>query len=229
MGVPPAHGLARAQEPHRLTSMEGRRPVLRNPYLWGFVVGAVLVTLSVPLLRRVPPAPAPIGVVPAWTLTDSTGARVGSAALAGRTHVLVLLDASCTTTCARTEGAVARAVRSFAEMGADVPVVTIDVGGADATALRALLASHGAPRGWIAAGGSAEQACALARGSFAAVRGIAVPCERMHDLAHSARALVVDGQGRIRASIDLEGDGEELLHRSLAVLEDRPMASTGAQ
>lgn len=198
---------------------------LRNPYLLGFLVGAALVTASVPLFRSVPPAPAPIGDMPAWSLTDPTGRDVGSASLAGRTYVIVLAGSRCRGPCARARQELVRLSDRFAAVGAEMPIVVVEVDFDDAIAgIR--------PRGddlerppWIVAGGSRERTCALAQASFARIRGIRLACEQVHALAHDPHSLIVDGQGRIRASIRLDAAGlDETFHRGLAVLEKRPLA-----
>jgi len=173
----------------------------RDPFAWALVAGIVLVTLSVPFFRHEPPAPAPIADMPAWTLTDASGAVATSAALAGRTYVLVLTDPRCTGTCARIAGDLATMHEMFLKLEADVAIVRIDV------------AAH------------PDATCAFVKATFARLRRIQVPCERLHDLADDPHALIVDGQGRIRSIIRLDRPGlDETFHRALAVEENRPFA-----
>lgn len=197
----------------------------RDPYLWAFLIGAAIVTLSVPFFRRVPPAPAPIADMPAWRLLDASGRVVDSASLRGRTYLLVLVDGACQGSCARVGRDLARMEKALREIRADVLIVTVDVGagaGAAAGWTAFLERSGGQAEGWLALGADPAAACALAQQAFARVRGLNVPCERVHDLADDPHALIVDQDGRIRASIRLDREGlDETFHRSLAVLEKR--------
>ena len=57
--------------------------VLRNPFVWFFFAGIILITLMRPLLRREPAPPPVVGQLPAYSLVDTTGRSFGSAELAG--------------------------------------------------------------------------------------------------------------------------------------------------
>ena len=209
-------------EPGRLSRLP--RP-LRNPYVLGFLIGAALITASVPLFRRIPPAPAPIGEMPEWSLTDNEGHAVGSVTLAGRTYVIVLSGYRCTGPCARASRDLAALERRFSAVGVDLPVVMVHVDVVDPSALR-WVDLEAEPSPWIFAIGSRDETCALAQASFARVRGIALSCDQVHALAHDPHALIVDELGRIRASIRLDASGlDEIFHRGLAVLENRPIAA----
>ena len=196
----------------------------RYPYASAFVVGIVLVTLSVPFFRRVPRAPAPIGTMPAWTFQDAAGHDVASTSLGGRTYLFVLTSATCEGSCARVGRDLALMQGLLAKVKADASIVSVDIGGGGAALGSYLTRSGGQPEGWLALGGSPESACAVARASFAKVRRIELPCERLHDLTDDPHALIVDGQGSIRACIRLDREGlDEAFHRMLAVVENRPV------
>lgn len=203
----------------------------RYPFALAFVVGILLVTLSVPLFRREPGSPTPIGDMPPWSFVDEAGASVTSVSMAGRTHVLVLVSSTCEGSCARIGRDLALMESLFADVKANVAIVTVDISGADAAGVAAFRERSGGKRsaregqgGWIALSAAPAAACTLAQESLARVRHIQVPCERLHDLADDPHALIVDGKGRIRACIRLDRDGlDETLHRSLAVVEDRPI------
>lgn len=203
----------------------------RDPFAWMLVIGLALVTLSVPLFRREPPAPAPIGDMPAWAFRDAGGRLTESASLAGRTYLFVLVSSACEASCARVGRDLARMEDLFARVEADVTIVTLDVTAADPAATRQFLARSGATAGaWLGltSHGAAPQApCDLVRATFAKLRRVQVPCERLHDLADDPHALLVDGQARIRACIRLDREGlDETFHRALAIVENRPVETT---
>jgi cytochrome oxidase Cu insertion factor (SCO1/SenC/PrrC family) len=199
--------------------------VLRDPFVIAFVVGAAVLTLSVPFFRRVPPAPAPIGAMPAWSFEDQDGRAVTSAGLGGRTYLLAMVSPTCGQACVRVGHDLAALESKLHEMKADVPLVVVSPVESTAVERAAFVASSGGDGAtWRMLGGPPDATCALAQGSFARAAHVIVPCARVHDLAHDPHVLIVDGEGRMRASIKVDLEGlDEALHRSLAVLENRPI------
>ena len=62
------------------------RTVLRNPYVWGFVIGIVTLTLIRPLLRRIPEPPPVLSQLPDFALEGADGKPFGSAELSSSTR-----------------------------------------------------------------------------------------------------------------------------------------------
>ena len=198
----------------------------KNPWILAFLVGAVLVTLTVPFFRHVPPAPAMTGSLPAWRLQDEAGRPLGSAELSGHVVVMAFVSQGCRSACERVGAGLASLSRRFDEVKApvDIVVVVIDSDpGAITPASRAAWASRvmpGASRLHVA-GGPRQDTCPLVLAAFGA-RGKAAGCERLHALADQARLVLVDGQGHLRGDYGSDGLGlDETFHRALAVLENR--------
>jgi protein SCO1 len=72
---------------------------LRYPFLWAFVLGALMLTLLRPCLRRVPPPPAVEGALPAIVLVDAEGKRLDPAVLAGSVWVIAFEPRPCDGAC----------------------------------------------------------------------------------------------------------------------------------
>ena len=64
------------------------RTVLRSPYLWGFVIGIVTLTLIRPLLRHIPEPPPVLSELPEFSLVGVDGKPFGSAELRGQVYVV---------------------------------------------------------------------------------------------------------------------------------------------
>ena len=71
------------------------RTVLRSPYVWGFVIGIVTLTLIRPLLRHIPEPPPVLSELPEFSLVGVDGKPFGSAELRGQVYVVNFWYAGC--------------------------------------------------------------------------------------------------------------------------------------
>ena len=123
-----------------------RVPILKNPWIWAFLVGAIVLAALRPLLRHVPEPPPVLGRVPAWTLTDSAGRPFGSTDLRGEVYVVSFFFTRCPSICPALMRGVARLQEGFDSRGDEgIRLVSISVDPEHDTpeVLRGYAATHG--------------------------------------------------------------------------------------
>ncbi len=202
----------------------GTSPVLRNPFLWAFLIGIVSLTLIRPLLRRVPEPPPLLVQLPAYRLVDSGGGSFGSADLAGKVYVANFFFTRCVSICPDLTRSMARLAARYAEARvADVLLVSITVDPEHDTPerLAEYAAAHGVdPRRWALLTGEPERVRELILGGFKMALGRAEQHQdSLVDIAHSGKLVLVDGAGWIRGYYDSDAEGQdETFHRSRHVL-----------
>lgn len=214
-------------EPGEDRGEQPRTPILRNPYIWFFLVGAVTLTLMRPCLRREPPPPPVVGRLPAWELIDARGEVFGSADLSGRVYVADFIFTRCASICPLLTRAMVRLQERYDERGVEeVHLVSFSVDPEYDTPerLRAYAELHGAdPERWTFLTGEKERMRELLVGGFKLAMGEApADPENLIDIAHSAKFVIVDGEGGIRGYYDTDEQGlDEIFHRSRHVLRER--------
>jgi len=199
-----------------------RRSLWREPALWGFLIGAAMLTAVVPLLRRVPDPPPVVGHVPAswaWRLEDAGGRAFGPRDLAGRVAVIGLLGRD-----GDSASVLGRAMRTLDERyertGADILLVSIDVADRSAAERGAWIAAHahGRPARWHALGGVRATACGVADDVFSSA-GEPIDCAR--GVIDASRLALLDGSGALRGIYGSTGESlDEAFERSLRVLDE---------
>jgi protein SCO1/2 len=205
------------------------RRVLRNPFVWFFLIGAISLGAIRPFLRHEPAPPPVVGHVPAFRMTSSDGKPFGSEDLAGRVWVASFLFTRCASICPL----LARSVHGLQERYRDweidgVHLVSFTVDPEHDTPAR--LAFWGAEQGqdperWTLVTGRAEEVRALVVDGFRLALGPPEVVEDIVDVAHSGRLVLVDGRGRIRGYYDSDGEGlDEVFHRSVHVLREETRA-----
>jgi protein SCO1/2 len=146
-----------------------------------------------------------LGEVPAFALTDSSGAAVHRSDLAGKAWIAGLLFTRCKTTCPLL-------VARMDALGAELPegvwrvAVSVDPTWDTPARLRAFAAAHGAVEpSWVFLTGSEGEVRRLAVEGFKL--GVAPtppedPRAAEEPITHSTRLVLVDGAGRIRGYYD---------------------------
>jgi protein SCO1 len=200
------------------------RSLLRNPYLWGFLIGIVTLTAIRPLLRRVPEPPPVLSTLPEFTLTDVDGKPFGSRELAGQVYVANFFFTRCGSICPTLMRGVGRLQAGFDERGIDgVRLVSISVDPENDTpaVLKEYAAAHGVePKRWTLLTGDPEKVRALV------VDGFKTPMDRVPEggptpieVAHTGKLVLVDAHGRIRGYYDSDEMGlDEVYNRAQHVL-----------
>ena len=174
----------------------------RYPFLFLFIVGALLITVTRPCFRRIPAPPPVSGRLPAVALTDPGGLPIAAGALHGQVWVLWLYDAACGPSC---DPALARLRELAGALDEDriegVRILSVVAGGAPGDA--------GTPR-LVVAGADAAAAAALA-----AAIGTTVP------VPAPGRLAIVDRDLNLRGSYAADASGfDEVYNRAQHVADE---------
>ena len=210
-----------------LPRTEQRRSVFRNPFVWAFFVGIILLTLMRPLLRFDPDPPPVLAELPAWVLVDQGGESFGSADLEGSVYVANFFFTSCTSICLPLMRAVSTLDERYEREGVEgVRIVSITVDPEADTPER--LAEYGAelgvvPARWRLLTGDPDDIRTLVVQGFMTAMGEREELSGgFFDIAHAGKLVLVDRQGRIRGYFDYDALGlDEVFHRSQHVLRER--------
>lgn len=106
---------------------EQKTPLFKNPYLWGFILGAVALTVMRPLSGMMQSAPPPIAKLKPWVLVDQDGQAFGSEQLKGKVWVANFIFTTCPATCPGLTRALKKVEHSFRDLGDSVAFVTFTV------------------------------------------------------------------------------------------------------
>ncbi len=208
-------------------------PLLRNPFVWAFVVACATLTLMRPLLRREPAPPPVVGRLPSFSLVAASGEPFGSDDLQGQVWVASFFFTRCPSICPTVMQAMASLQARYLESGIEgIRLVSISVDPANDTPerLRAAASRYGAdPARWMLLTGDAARVHDLCeRGFKLAVNEPAVGPSGELDVAHSGKLVLVDPEGSIRGYYESDEMGvDEVFWRSQHVLKEA--RSSGAR
>ncbi len=199
--------------------------VLRNPFVWAFFAGVVLLTLTRPLLRHEPAPPPVLSRLPDFSLTSATGEPFGSRELAGRVWVADFVFTRCASICPLLTAAMGRLQRRYAEAGeggVHLVSITVDPEYDTPERLRDYGTAHGIdPGGWTLLTGDPADVRRLILEGFRTPLGEVEDDAGLVDIAHSGKFVLVDGRGAIRGYYDSDATGlDEIFHRSRHVLAE---------
>lgn len=206
--------------------VEGRVPLHRNLYVWGFIIGCIVITAIRPFLRHVPAPPPVLGHVPSYTLTDSSGKPFGSADLRGHVYVANSFFTSCPSICPALMRSLAKLQDRYKAEGVlGIRLVSISVDPVNDTParLQAYAAGIGVdPKRWTLLTGSPEEIRAIVVGGFKTAMGEpATEPPDLIDITHSGKLVLVDAEGGLRGYYDSDEMGlDEVFHRSQHVLHE---------
>lgn len=210
------------------------RSILRNPYVWGFLIGIVTLTAIRPLLRRVPEPPPVLSQLPAFSLVGTDGAPFGSEQLKGQVYVASFFFTSCRSICPGIMKGVARLQDGFAQRNIDgIRLVSISVDPEHDTP--AVLTEYGKsvgadPARWTLLTGDPESVRSLVVDGFKTPLVTPPPgAPTPFDIAHTGKVVLVDGKGRIRGYYGTDEMGlDEVYNRAQHVLrQEREGKSPG--
>jgi protein SCO1/2 len=194
--------------------ISARRPpitarLVGNPFIWAALVG---VLFGLPIVRsvtrRLSAAPAVLGTLPAFSLTDQRGRPFGTRELAGRVWVADFMFTSCEGVCPLLAERMAEVGRRARKLGPDFHLVSISVDPARDTPdrLAAYATRFGAnPLAWSFLTGPADAIEATVVGGF----------------------KVGMGRERERAAAPGAGDFWQVFHGENLVLVDRKLQVRG--
>jgi protein SCO1/2 len=201
-----------------------RRPLAArlagSPWLW---LGLVAVLFGLPILRSVSrqlgTAPAVLGTLPSFELTDQTGKGFGTRQLAGKVWVANFMFTACEGVCPLLTQRMVEVGRRTKRLGPDFHLVSISVDPARDTPER--LAAYGAryganPASWSFLTGSAKALEAAVVDGFKVGMGTTGPADAgappdILQIFHGENLVLVDRQLRIRGYFQASPEGIDLL------------------
>jgi protein SCO1 len=203
---------------------ESRVPLVRNPYLWAFIIGCVTITLIRPLLRRVPEPPPVLSTLPEFQLVDSRGQQFGSADLRGQVYVASFFFTRCPSVCPLLMTRMAQLQTRLRDAGIDdirLVSITVDPVNDTPAALREAEPRYGVDQTrWKLLTGTPDRVRGLCVDGFH-VPGFEQAYRGEGDIPHTTKVVLVDGRGRIRGYYDTDETGlDEVLHRARHVRDE---------
>jgi cytochrome oxidase Cu insertion factor (SCO1/SenC/PrrC family) len=111
----PTSGTAQVSAPHWL----------KSPFVWAFVLGAVVLTILPVMQRRFLKAPPPIAPLVPWSLsTVDEGASFGSQQLRGSVYLVAFAPGPCDAACVDRQKAFGRGLEHTDDLGTSVHLVS---------------------------------------------------------------------------------------------------------
>ena len=207
------------------------RAIVRNPYVWGFVIGIVTLTLIRPLLRHVPEPPPVLSKLPEFSLVGVDGKPFGSAELRGQVYIANFFFTSCRSICPALMKGVSRLQDAFVQRNIDgirLVSITVDPEHDTPEVLGAYAAALSVdPRRWTLLTGDPDQVRGLVVDGFKTALFPPKPDSPPPlDIAHSGKLVLVDGAGQIRGFYDSDELGlDEVYNRAQHVLRQQREAA----
>jgi hypothetical protein len=121
-----------------MADAEPKVPIWKNPYLIGFLIGAVFLTILPIMQRQFLKAPPPIRQLNPWELTSLGGGAVSSAALAGKVVLITTELGPCDAACVERQNLFGTATRHVDDLKDKVVLVSL-VGDAAKESLTGLI------------------------------------------------------------------------------------------
>jgi protein SCO1/2 len=209
------------------------RAALRNPYLWGFLLGIVTLTLIRPLLRHVPEPPPVLSQLPDYALVGIDGKPFGSADLRGQVYIVSFFFTSCRSICPIIMKGMARLQDGFAQRNIDgirLVSITVDPEHDTPEVLAAYAKTMGVdPLRWTLLTGDPDRVRRLVVDGFKTPDVGSPPQGKGPvEIAHSGKLVLVDGAGRIRGYYASDEMGlDEVYNRAQHVLRQQREATKG--
>jgi protein SCO1/2 len=206
------------------------RPLLKNPWFYFAVVCVLAITLTRPLLRKVPEPLPVLRDVPRFELIDQNGQLFSSEALLGTPYVASFIFTRCVSICPLVAQKVKDLQGQLRDGGLPVRLVsfTVDPEFDRPEQLKAFGERYSAlPEVWsflTSVPGDGENHLAFIERAFGVgVEGVSDgDGQSALEIAHSEKLVLVDQFGRLRGYFASTADGiEEIFHRSVAVLGER--------
>jgi len=199
--------------------------ILKNPWIWAFVFGALTMHLVRPLLRHIPDPPPVVGALPAFQLTNQDGGAFGSDELRGKVYVANLFFTSCPTVCPIIMQSMKTLQDRFAKSKIDIQLVSITVDPVNdkPNVLKTYAGKLGADHSnWSFLTGSIENIRSVVEGLGTHFGEREKLSEDVYDIVHATKFFLIDQEGKIRGYYDSDETGsDEIFHRSQHVLEEK--------
>jgi protein SCO1/2 len=206
-------------EPARPLPITAR--LIQNPFVWAALMGVLFgVPIYRSMTRRLTTAPAVLGGLPAFTLTDQRGQPFGSRELAGKVWVADFIFTACQGACPLLSERMAEVGKRARHLGPDFHLVSISVDPERDTPerLAAYAARYGAnPIAWSFLTGPEQAIQATVVDGFK----IGAGKERraagadggagFWEIFHGEKLVLIDRQMRIRGYFDASSEGIDKL------------------
>ena len=188
------------------------REVFRNPYVWGFLIGIVMLTAIRPFLRRIPEPPPVLSQLPEYSLVGMDAKPYGSTELRGQVYIANVFSTDCRSICPPVMNGMARLQDGFAQrkiQGIRLVSISVDPEHDTPEVLTEYAKGVGVdPLRWT-----------LLTGDPAEVRRLVVDGFKAPDAVHTGRLVLVDGSGRVRGFYGSDEVGlDEVYNRAQHVL-----------
>ncbi len=203
----------------------GLRALVRSPFFWAFVIGAVTLTLLRPMMIRRPEPPEVTGQAPAYRLTDRHGAPFGPDDVAGQVAIVTLFDPACDEDCRDLMTHLGLVQRQYVQRRVEGVVllsVSVDPENTSPARLAELGETCGAEEGrWELLTGSLEDVRRLVEGIGLGPVGEGV--EGLREAARPQRQALIDGEGGLRGVYERHPTYvlDEVFHRAQHVLREQ--------
>lgn len=180
-----------------------KTPLWKNPYLIGFLVGAIILTLMPLVQRRFLKAPPPLRQLTPWELPSLGGGPVSSASLAGRVILATTELGACDSACLERQKNFGMAVRHLDDLP-QPGVVLVSLIETEATAGLSGLLADSSPA-WRFGGGSSSELEPLLSQLQAGLDGFLAPPGASFAKAHVL--VLIDQNNAVRGYWMADGAG----------------------
>lgn len=110
--------------PPEVPAPEAKKPVWKNPYVIGFLIGIVFLTALPFLQRKFLKAPPPISTLAPWVLPTTDGGTVGSQALKGTVWLASFPPPTCDAKCQDDQARFGRALNHVDDFDGGIALVS---------------------------------------------------------------------------------------------------------
>jgi protein SCO1 len=189
--------------------------VKKRPFLSAFVVGVLVITLSRPLLRKIPPAPDVIAPIFEFELTNQFSEKFGSNELKGKAYVANFIFTSCQTVCPMSSANMQKLISRFDEKKISINFVSFSVDPEFDTpkVLSEYGEKYGASRPWYFLTSSRQNMEQTLKSFLLSLENKVQNEVGLMDIAHSSKFALVDAKGGLRGFYDSSSEGlDELFH-----------------
>jgi protein SCO1 len=203
------------------------KKLIRNPYIWAFVLGAILVTVIRPFFRYVPAPPPVIAQLPEFNLINQDREPMGSRELSGKVYIANFIFTRCPSICPTLTQNMAslqnRLIKNHIE---DIQLVSFSVD--PTTDTPEVLKQYGKRFNantelWNFLTGNPSDIKSLITQGYQLHLGEKEDIEGgLYEMAHASKFALVDQKGNLRGFYDTTESGlDEVYHRAQHVLSDK--------
>ena len=140
---------------------ETSRPIWKNPYVVGFLVGIAMLTVLPVLQRRMLRAPPPLSHLSSWSLPTLEGGPVGSESLLGFVWIAGLVPVPCDPSCVSQQQSLQDVLKATSDLARPVKLLTVVAVEEERRQVPSELQALSVPGKWSVAYGTYEELAPL--------------------------------------------------------------------